>query len=256
MEKIKIFLRRLSSPRNILPIVVIVGAIIGVFNLEIFGTSAKSEQIIMALLGFLAIDALVERLDLLTNIEQGITSIRANLSPRVQSDFFLQKKDFGKVEKLIQDSEYEIWIYGVTLDGLVTLANLFREKLGRGCKIRVLAPDPDGLAFQETARYFGSRPEKLAMRLRNNLENLLVRFKQVPNGSFEIHLLDRVLTSGYVISEPKTSRGKALIRLYSYWYGVENAPTFELSSQEDVQWYPVFLSQFDKAWEHSKSYEG
>ena len=166
MQSLKSLLRRLASPRNMLPLVIIIGAVVGVFDISFFGVRVESEQIIMALLGFLAIDALIERLDILANIEQGIRTISRTISPSATSDAFFRSRDFHKVENLIREANNEIWVHGVTLDGLVTLAYLLEDKLKEGCKVRILAPDPNGSAILETAYYFGSRRDLIAMRLK------------------------------------------------------------------------------------------
>jgi len=254
MQSLKSLLRRLASPRNMLPLVIIIGAVVGVFDISFFGVRVESEQIIMALLGFLAIDALIERLDILANIEQGIRTISRTISPSATSDAFFRSRDFHKVENLIREANNEIWVYGVTLDGLVTLAYLLEDKLKEGCKVRILAPDPNGSAILETAYYFGSRRDLIAMRLKNNLDILSYRLKRVANCSLEINVLNRVFTTGYVITNPNNIKGTLLIQHYMYWTGIKAAPTFELSNRHDRQWYPVYLSQFAKAWEDSVGY--
>jgi len=255
MQRVKDLLQRLSSPRNILPLIAILGAIVGVFNINLFGLTVKPEQIIISLLGFLAVDALIERLDVLTNIEQGIHSIAKLINPKAPSEAFFYTRDFSRVEKIIRESHNEIWIYGVTLDGLVTLVNPLQDKLRKGYKIKILAPDPSGDEFQSTAKYFGSRPAQLAARLKGNLDNLGIRFRQVENSNFEIKVLDRVFTTGYVISDPNSADSKMLVQMYMFWFGVNNAPNFELIHKDDKQWYSVFITQFNKAWEFASCYE-
>lgn len=254
MQRLKDLLRRLSSPRNILPLITILGAIVGVFNVNLFGLTVKPEQIIISLLGFLAVDALIERLDILTNIEQSINSISKLMKPEIPSEAFFLSRDFSRVERIIRESRSEIWVYGVTLDGLVALVNPLRDKLREGQKIRILAPDPSGDEFQSTAKYFGSRPAQLAARLKANLDNLDIRFGQIENSNFEIKVLDKVFTTGYVISDPNLPDSKMLVQMYLFWYGVNKAPNFELMKKDDQQWYPVFINQFNIAWEYAKSY--
>lgn len=271
MSKIFDLFRRLFSPRNYLPLVIVIGAIIGTFNLKIPGISINSDQIIMALLGFLAIDALIERLDLLTKMEgdlgvvhdklkplttmaEKINLISTRLIPPAPSEEFLKQRDSLVLKAVIQLAEKEIFVYGVTLDSLVTLVPLLHEKLKDNCKIRILVPNPDGTAFQETARYFASRPDVLATRLNSNLDNLSRRLKQIPSGSFEIKLVNRVFTKGCVGVDTSSERGKLLIQLYRYWYGVINAPVFELVKKYDKHWYPIFWEEIYKAWEDGTDY--
>ena len=255
MERVKLLLRRLSSPRNILPLVVILGAFVGAFDIKLFGATVRSEQIIMALLGFLAIDALVERLDLLTNIEQGIKTIQNRLKPPVLSDSFFAKKDFHSVENLIKDARKDVSIYGITLDTIVTLVPLLQEKLQQGCSVRILAPNPTGPSLPKVAEYFASRPEVIAARAKSNLDVLAYRLGQMQSSSLEIKTLDNVLLTGYIASDTATSRGCILIQLYMYCR-VKSAPLFELSASADREWFPAYVKQFEQAWGDGVVYEG
>lgn len=254
MQRLRDFLKRLFSLRNVAPLLVIMVAIVGGLGIRPLGISVTSEQIIMALLAFLAIDALVERLELLTNIEREIQLIRKALRPTVTSEAFFKKRDPRRVEGLIDQSRREIWIAGITLDTMVTLIDLFRVKLKEGCKIRILALSPDGAALQEMAKYFGSEPDFIAARVRSNLSVLASALKKVPNGSIEIRVLDRAFTTGYVISDPQSPKGYMIVQLYTYWLGVEGSPLFELSAQEDTLWYSIYLQQYEKAWTHAAEF--
>jgi len=255
VQRFQEFLKRLFSLRNVAPLLIITGAIIGSLGIKPFGVSFTSEQIIMALLAFLAIDALVERLELLTNIEQGVQFIQKTLKPTVTSEAFFKKRDSRRVETLIDQSRGEIWVAGITLDTMVTLVETFRTKLKEGCKIRFLALTPDGVALQEMAKYFGSDPNFVAARIKSNLGVLASRLKRVPNGSIEIRTLDSPFTTGYVISDPSSPKGHMVVQFYTYWLGVDNSPLFELAAQEDKQWFPIYLRQYEKAWTHATEYD-
>jgi len=255
MQRFQEFLRRFFSLRNVAPLVIIAGAVIGSLGLRPFGVVFTSDQIIMALLAFLAIDALVERLELLTDIEQGVQHIHKALIPRITSDAFFRKRDSQRLEQLIGESLSEVWVAGITLDTMAALKNVFRNKVKQGCKIRILALSPDGTALQEMAKYFGSDPDFIAARIRSNLRVLGPNLKRIPGGSVEVRVLDRVFTTGYAISDPNNPNGNMIVQFYTYWLGVEGSPLFELAKQEDRQWYPIYLRQFEKAWEHATDYD-
>jgi len=250
----KILLPRLLSPRNILPVVVIVAAFVSIFDITLFGLSARPEQIITALLGLLAIDALVERLDLLMSIEQEVQRTNFLLAPKVSANVFLQKQDLRNVGEIIDSTESELWIYGVTLDGLVTLVDKLRQKLLDGCAIHILAPNPKGSAFSETAKFFGSRSDPLAKRLEGNLDILGVRLRGVPNNQVEIRMIDRVISTGFVIVNPSSKNGHLLLRHYRYWFGASGAPIMELFKEREPEWFDLYVDEFSKAWEHATKY--
>lgn len=249
MERFREFTRRLLSLRNLAPLLIIIGAVIGSLGLTPFGIQFKTEQIILALLAFLAIDALVERLDLLTNIEQGVASVRKMLTPKVAADVFLKKrKNFPRMEQLINEARNDIWVAGVTLDTMVTLVSTFESKMRQGCNIRFLALAPDGEALQVAAQYYATEPTFTATRIKSNLIAIASRLKSTDKGLVEIRVLDRVFPTGYFITDPNSPKGQMIVQLYLYHIDSEEAPLFELSKSDDTQWFTLYMRQFERAW--------
>ncbi|MBM3179582.1 MAG: hypothetical protein FJZ86_04435 [Chloroflexi bacterium] len=255
MHKFFEFLRRLFSLRNIAPLLIILGAIIGSLGLQPFGITFTSNQIIMALLAFLAIDALVERLEILTRVEQDIQNIKKSLIPRSTSNTFFKKRDYQGLEHLIDEARIEIWIAGITLDSITSLVDRLREKAKQGCNIRILALSPNGIALQEMAKYFASNPDLVGTRITSNLRVLVTNLRPPVKGDIQIKVLDRVFTTGYAISDPNSQNGHMLVQFYNYWVGVKNSPLFELFCEEDKYWYPLYLRQYERAWEHATKFE-
>lgn len=67
-------------------------------------------------------------------------------------------------------------------------------------------------------------------------------------------MLDRVLTTGFVIVDANSADGRMFVQFYSYWYGVPHSPIFELARADDPIWYPD-VRQYEKAWEDSEPYQ-
>lgn len=249
MKRLQEFARRLFSLRNVAPLLIIIGAVIGGLGLTPLGIQFKAEQVIMALLAFLAIDSLVERLDLLTNIEQGVASIQKTLTPKVTADvFFKRRKNFPRMEQLINEARSDIWIAGVSLDTMVTLISTFESKLKQGCRIRFLALAPEGEALQVAAKYHATEPTFWSTRIKSNLVAIGSRLKSAGNGSVEIRVLDGVFPTGYFITDPNSHKGQMIVQLYLYHLDSEETPLFELSKSDDKQWFALYMTQFERAW--------
>jgi hypothetical protein len=73
-ERTRELLRRFLSLRIVVPVLIVVGAFVGTFVPKPFGL--ERDQLLLALLAFLAMDALIERLELLTNIEKDVGAIK------------------------------------------------------------------------------------------------------------------------------------------------------------------------------------
>lgn len=255
MEKIKHFSKRLFTLRNLAPMLIILGAIIGSLGFTPFGIRFTNEQIILALLAFLAIDSLVERLDLLSDMEEGIRHIRNAVTAKVNASLFFKKGvDFPRMEQLIKDARKDIWIAGVTLTSTMAITGELVEKMLDGCNIRILALDPRGKRFDMASEYFNVNPEYAADRIELTLRNIYWRLAQPNNGSFEVRTIDNILSTGYLIIDPESQSGWMNVRLYLYGWGAKNAPLFTLRRSEDPNWFEIYLSQFKEAWDDAKQF--
>jgi hypothetical protein len=255
MQKIIHFSKKLFSLRNLAPILIILGAIIGSLGLTPFGIQFKNDQIILALLAFLAIDSLVERLDLLSDIEDDIHHIRNALTAKVNASMFFKKgADYPRMEQLIKNAQKDIWIAGITLESTMAISGDLVDKMQNGCNIRILALDPRGQNFDVASVYFNVNPEYAPDRISANLRNLYSRLSQPKTGSFEIRIIDNIFSTGYLMIDPENQNGWMNIRLYLYGWGANNAPLFALNKTEDPSWFEIYLKQFKKAWDDAKHF--
>jgi hypothetical protein len=255
MEKLKHFSKRLFTLRNLAPMLIILGAIIGSLGLSPFGIQFTNEQIILALLAFLAIDSLVERLDLLSDIEEGIKHIRNAVTAKVNATMFFKKGvDFPRMEQLIKDARKDIWIAGVTLESTMAISGDLVEKMEDGCSIRILALNPRGKNFRVASEYFNVNPEYAPDRIEAHLRNIYSRLAQSKNGSFEIRIIDTIVSTGYLIIDHESQNGWMNVRLYLYGWGAKNAPLFALRKSEDPVWFEIYLTQYKKAWEDATQF--
>ena len=241
--------------RNLAPILIILGAVIGSLGITPFGLQFNNEQIILALLGFLAIDSLVERLDLLSEIEESVKSIHNALSRNVNASAFFKKgSDFPRMEQLIKEARNEIWIAGITLESTMAITGELVERLVDGCNIRILALNPTGKNFETAAEYFNINPEYAPDRIISHLRNIHGRLKQPNQGTFEIRIIDAIFPTGYLIIDPNNQNGWMNVRLYLYGRGVKNAPLFSLKKSESPDWFEAYLGQYMRAWDQGTPY--
>jgi len=255
MKRLLKFLGRLFSLRNLAPMLIIAGAIVGSLDLHPFGIQFQTNQIVLALLAFLAIDSIVERLDLLANIEQKITSIQKTVNSKTNTaDLIKRRQDFPRLEQIIDEARDEIWVTGVTLDAIITMISLFEAKLQEGCNLRFMALDPSGKSIDLAARYYGNDAELSATRIRANLAYLASRLQSTDKGSVEIRVLDQLFPSGYIAIDPNNREGQMLIQLYLYRIDSEIAPILTISKESGEQWFSLYMLQLEKAWNDAQAF--
>ncbi|MFX0140603.1 MAG: DUF5919 domain-containing protein [Candidatus Hodarchaeota archaeon] len=254
-NKTKEFLRSFLSLRNIVPIIVIVGAFIGTFVDAPFGLNR--DQLILGLLAFIAIDAIIERLELLTNIEKDLGTVKDLVESRItDKDYLKRRREFPRLEHMISDAKQEIWISGIILDTMVTCTGIFYSKLSEGFRLRFLAISQEESTIEDTSRYSGVDSHELRGRLKANLITLYKRLVQMYPQQVEIRTISHRPALGYFIVDQNLDQGYMTIFPYLYKAeGSDKTPLILLSKKTDSNRFEVYLKDFESLWDNAKKWE-
>jgi hypothetical protein len=245
--------RRFFSLRNVVPLLIIVGAFIGTFIPTPFGL--QREQLLLALLAFLAVDALIERLELLTNIEQDVSMIKGTIASQTAgTDYLRTRSEFPRLEHIITEARKEIWVSGVALDKMATIAGIFDAKLAEGFTLRFLAISPEESVVKETAAYFGVDAAEFAGRLETSLRSLYRRLAQRYPQQVEIRTLDHRLAHGYFIVDPHLEQGFMTIMPYLH-VSADATPMLRLFRRTDSRWFGIYLREFETLWNRATRWD-
>lgn len=246
--------------RPLLKIEFIVPALIIIFAFAVlFGALPISfEQIVLAILGLLAIDTLIERTTFFNNLknEIGKMGARKGLRSRLEPDY----KDFNTYCRGAQD----VFLCGLSL-GFVTMQQrfYFEDRLRNGCDFRLLIVDPElsddafELIAEHDERFNGpSFIQFLRSELRTSLM-ILNGLCDIPGrtGHIEVRATKGLPAFTITMVDPSQESGKMRIELRPYKRNQGARPYFELKRREseDRYWYDFFMQQYYiKLWEESK----
>lgn len=163
-------LRQLIEFRNVVPLVTIILAFLGAGGfLQRLGFT--TDQIILALLGILAVDTVVERLGYLSRIEDSVKS----LSVATSKPLFLSRAMLNADEPFEQFvvRGRDVLISGVSLVGTVgPLRTLFKTTIQRGTNLCFLLLDPESPCLELAARSHGVSAESLRNDIISSLGHL------------------------------------------------------------------------------------
>lgn len=248
---IKNFLRRFFSLRNVIPLFIITAAFIGTFVTSPFGL--QRDQLLLALLAFLGIDALLERFDILTNIENNVKSVKEIVESQVAGKNFLKlRKDFPRIEHLIAEAKQEIWISGITLDTTARLTEIFNAKLKHGFKLRFLAVSPQEDVLVATLKNYPDEVgNDLSERIKISLNTIYRRLVQLYPQQVEVRTGHVRPTLGYFIVDPHLEQGYMTVGPYLYQVDGSESPLFLLSRKTEPQWFDTYLKDFERQWNNA-----
>jgi len=219
------------------------------------------QQVILATLGFLAIESLLERLGILGNLTKELRSLKKSVAPESLSEmFFCTRRNFS-IETLLDEARREIWISGITLATMVMQIATLKSKLEQGYDLRFLALTPDGIAIREgykscsaaTAQMERPRAEIISNNLKT-LQDSLTPFA-TQKGQLEIRTIDRIPAFGFLIADPGYATSQMRVQMYPHQVEIDEAPLFQLSKKNDQMWYRFFYAQFEKLWNEAKEFQ-
>lgn len=241
-------IRRWLRPNRIVPLLTIAGAgtaltlsLIGVIK---FSTS---EQIVIALVGLLAIDGLNERLILLEGISERLDKLYARQS-------LLRRNDLPPMETTVERAT-EICIAAISGYSLITTyLGFFERKIREGCNIKIIILDPSSssvLAWNQQNQISNAEPEiKASLSLLTHLVTL--KLPRGQKGRCEVRLLDTFLPFSLFGFDVNKKTGIIVTEFHVYRKPIDERPNVMLTQGDTPYWFSFYRDQFEKAWNDSK----
>ena len=265
-------MNRRQKARYLLAVYLVVACLAIILSLIAFNRNTDTWQSLLLnlsteLLGVVLVFFLVNFLFLVDdwNLSERVERLVKRLESRVNpaaTDFFRPIPD---IEPYI-DRAMQIDLCGVTLSSTMRkyLQNL-HERLWAGCSIRLLIIDPDSQALEE-ADYRSDLGTVASYRktLENtfrDISNLLRRWESDAQngeasmrGRLSVRLMPHVPSFGIKAFDAKRPNGTLFVEIYPHQTPTRS-PTFELTAQNDGEWYQYFVTQFDRLWKEAEPWE-
>jgi hypothetical protein len=243
--------KKVFRRENVLVVLLVAGALLGVIGVP-QNIGISSDQILLALLGVLALDMLIERLGYLDRIETHIADLENKIQPRVSADnLFRSRGELPPFTLWLQQSD-EIWVAGKNLFGLVAAYGRQIEQAAKsGKRFRFLVTNPDSLSLMKVIAV-GSFAHPTAPSVEQLLREVLAHFerlcKNTPKGAIEIRLVDHVLTNTYLVVDGKKPHGQMVVEMYNYKISTGERLHIKLTRQADYRIFAFHLEQFESMW--------
>ncbi len=248
MNYISYAVKKWFTPYRLLPLLTILGAGIAiVFDLLKIINLTTAEQIIIALLALIAIDALNERLTILEKIETKLS----NLS--VQQTLMTRSEMLSVVEHGKQASEMCLLAVHATS---VIAPNLgfLKGKLQTGCKIRIILLDPEADAVQILDAQKSTTNTNLLINSSLTVLEELINLET--SGKCEIRLLGVFLPFSMLIVDPSKETGSMTVEYRAYKLSYDERPHISLKASNNPYWFDYYKQQFELAWSQAMAWNG
>jgi hypothetical protein len=238
IDRLKEWCKELFQLRSIVPLLTIIGAFLVGFDIPTkWWTNIDKIQVILVLLGMLALDAFVERLGYLKRIEDGIKS----LSGIVDKPLFMNRNKLEIEENFPEFVKpgNDLLLIGLSFAGIVPQhQRLWEAKVQEGGTLRFLLLDPESPHVELAAKFHHMSPESLRSAIKATLTVLqqLKDSAKDTKGSIQFRLLQIIPTSSVVVRDGNRGMGVLRCELYLYRADVNQRPVFRLTPANGIDY--------------------
>lgn len=241
--------RRWLDPSRILPLLTIIGAGIFLIASTVGGVSlSASEGVIITLLALIAIDALVERLQILEKIELKLNQLTPN-NPLRKRNAIISPNKFAA-------DAFSIHMIAVSAISVSTqYLSFYKRKLEEGCNIQIVLLEPNEQVLQVLDIQVNDN-YNTKQHIESSIQALksLTEF-QTKENRCEIRLSKVFLPFSMVGIDFETSRGTMIVEYHGYKTTVDEQPHVLLAQEADNYWFKFYCDQFDQVWSDAQVLE-
>lgn len=244
--------KKLFRLDKILPLATIIGAVtaiilslIGILNLNL------ESNIIIALIGLIAIDSLSERLSILSRIEDYMKR-NPNDICTLQSRSTIQKPtEIGK-------NASDIYILSLHGNSVITpYLNFYNEKLEKGTNMNVILVSPNGTIENFVKMIEKSEKLRIKENIESSLQNLSGFVSNSANhiGKCSVRLTDTYYPYSIFGADMDKPNGFITVEFHSYKLPPYDRPHITLSPKSDPYWFNYYKNEFMNIWNNLEDWK-
>jgi hypothetical protein len=163
------------------------------------------------------------------------------------------RKDFERMEEILDRAENEIFINGINLEGALNAIDLLHKKAYKGVRIKLLALNPD----ETLLFYFNMNEISVDVKKNKIVSNLKIITDKLNHKNVEIRLIDRIFVAGCVgIDMDIKDKGRIIAQQYLNGVGTSVAPALDIYNSNNKDIYDSYHKYILELWKLSKTYKG
>lgn len=251
---------KLFKRENTVAVILLISAVLGLVGVP-QRIGITSEQIILAFLGLLTVDTLIERLGYLNGLAADVRELRNKIEPSLSADRLFLIGSHQKPFSVWLDQADDIWVSGMALNELI---RNYGEQIqaaakARGKRFRFLVVNPDNPSLMEALANSSSLHPK-AKESELNIRQAVIWMANIrsrtPRGSIEVRLVNHIPTCAIMVIDGNRKDGRILIDLYGYKVSPAERQLMQLKRSADERTFNYFLDQFNRTWNAATPVEG
>lgn len=246
--------------KYLIPLLAILVAVVGLAKLHPFGLEYNDADLILLLLGVLALDSLAERSGLLASLDNRVKRIDETLRQQDRGQLLWRRDELPQLRERVRAARSELWIAAPSLDGTVDIADEIGRMAANGVRVRLLLSTFSDVTLETYRRHMlapswdlESAQGKAAAVSRIGHNASILRGAVGKNG--EVRVLDRMIWHGIFGIDVRSADGHMDIQMHTYRIPVQQAPMLKLTRERDADWFAFYVGAFEKLWADAEAVE-
>lgn len=248
----KFFLKRLFRRENVVTLLLVVTAVLAIFELP-QKVGLNEIQIILIMLGFLAVDALIEKLGYLEGIETSTKTIENIIVPYPNSVVLRHRRDLLPFSQRVEGKR-DVFVFAISANSLLSQnSRAIQNALTKGTNFRFLLVSPDNPSLEAASHSSPSAAsvETQVQWIQHSVEMLRHISQDNTKGKLELRYFSGIPTTSLIAYDADTDNGSIQVEPHAFRQTPADRPLFNLQLQSKNEWYSYYKEVIEDLWDTS-----
>ena len=231
---------------RLVPLLTILGAslavVLSLINLIKLSTA---DEIIIALLALVAVDALNERLNILEKIESRLSNIGSDQGLKGRYEMQTPVQQAGNASEICLCA-----IHGTSV--ILPYTGFYAARMREGCNIRIILLSPDSPAIDSI--HLRSQHSQMKQRILSALGTLEGLVGMQTKGVCEVRLASTSIPFSMFAVDLSKASGLMNVEYHAYKVAIDNRPHVFLTASGCPYWFTYYTQQFEAIWSDSTTW--
>jgi hypothetical protein len=244
---------KIFSLKNIIPVSTILLGIITLTQPKIGNVELKQDQIILIMLTLIATEFFIDKVTNFNALAVEIQFLKKYITGRTTvTDALKLRKDFDRMENIINEASKEVTIVGTNLQTVVEIIHTIKERLEDGINFEFFALNPNGKVIK--AIY---TDEGILAKKKSSIEQNLSLIEESLKGktNYSIQMVDELVTYGCICLDKSTNKSQLIFQHNLNGIPSELCP-YVVINKSDTRWNKTYSESIAHLKKHSINYSG
>lgn len=248
--------RRIFKRENIVVLLLIITALLSLFEIpQKYGIDEI--KVVLAMLGLLAIDSLIEKIGYFEEINSRLIKIERIVAPHPNTILLKTRENLDSFSERISEVD-NIFVLAISANNLITneySTILQGLKKGTNFKFVLLSPDNPGLQAVSDSSPSSSEISAQKEWIERSIDMISNLAKEEVKGTIELRLFNGLPTTSLLAYDFEIDSGWIQVEPHLYKRSPTHRPLYTLNVNSKSPWIDYYRELIDDVWKFSSEYK-